>query len=162
MTRRDEAACMRRDELNEMDWVIPASRHKSKRDFLLPLSAAAREVLDRVPVIKPRGGRGFMFTTSGRAPISGFSKFKKNFDRLCGVTGWTHHDIRRTGRSLLSRAGIPTEHAEIALGHVIPGVRGVYDRHDYVEEKRRAFEALAAQIERILNPQQNVVQLRSG
>jgi hypothetical protein len=33
----------------------------------------------------------------------------------------------------------------------------VYDRHEYLEEKRRAFEALAAQIARIVNPQANVV-----
>jgi hypothetical protein len=40
-------------------------------------------------------------------------------------------------------------------------VRGVYDRHEYLEEKRYAFEALAAQIERILNPKENVVALRA-
>jgi len=49
------------------------------------------------------------------------------------------------------------DHAERALGHVIGGVRGVYDRHDYLDEKRKAFEALAGHIERILNPQPNVV-----
>jgi hypothetical protein len=53
-----------------------------------------------------------------------------------------------------------TDHAERALGHVIGGVRGVYDRHGYREEKRRAFEALASQIERVLNPPPNVVSLR--
>jgi hypothetical protein len=52
------------------------------------------------------------------------------------------------------------DHVERALGHVIGGVRGVYDRHGYFEEKRDAFEALAAQIERVLNPQPNVVPMR--
>ena len=55
-------------------------------------------------------------------------------------------------RSLMSRAGVPTDHAERCLGHVIGGVRGVYDRHEYLEEKRRAFEALASQVERIVDP----------
>jgi hypothetical protein len=58
---------------------------------------------------------------------------------------------------LLSRAGIGSDHAERCLGHVIGGVRGVYDRHEYLDEKRMAFEALAAQIDRIINPRDNVV-----
>jgi hypothetical protein len=81
-------------------------------------------------------------------------------DENAGVTGWTLHDLRRTARSLMSRAGVPSDHAERCLGHVLPGVRGVYDRHAYHAEKQRTFEALAAQIERIVNPQDNVVPLR--
>jgi hypothetical protein len=62
----------------------------------------------------------------------------------------------------MSRAGVPADHAERCLGHVIGGVRGIYDRHEFSREKREAFEALAAQIERILNPADNVVPLRGG
>ena len=98
-----------------------------------------------------------MFTSRGRVALSGLSGRKAEFDRLCGVSGWTLHDLRRTARSLMSRAGVNSDHAERCLGHVIGGVRGTYDRHEYYEEKRHAFEALAAQIERILNPIENVV-----
>jgi integrase len=73
------------------------------------------------------------------------------------LTRWTIHDLRRTARSLMTRGGIPPDHAERALGHVIGGVRGVYDRHDYFEDKRRAFEVLAQQLERIQSPTINVV-----
>jgi integrase len=73
---------------------------------------------------------------------------------------WTIHDLRRTARSLMTQAGISPDHAERALGHVIGGVRGVYDRHSYFEEKRQAFEALAAQIRRVLDAQPNVVPMR--
>ena len=72
---------------------------------------------------------------------------------------WTLHDLRRTARSLMSRAGVPSDHAERCLGHVLPGIRGTYDRHEYLNEKRYAFEALAALIERIVNPADNVVAL---
>jgi integrase len=75
------------------------------------------------------------------------------------VTGWTLHDLRRTARSLMSRAGVPTDHAERCLGHVITGVRATYDRHEFRAEKKRAFEALATQIELVLNPQHNVAPL---
>jgi len=62
----------------------------------------------------------------------------------------------------MSRAGVPSDHAERCLGHVVGGVRGVYDRHRYNEEMRQAYEALAALIARIVDPQQNVVSIRAG
>jgi hypothetical protein len=52
----------------------------------------------------------------------------------------------------MSRAGVPADHAERALAHVIGGVRGTYDRYSFLPEKRRALESLAALIERIVNP----------
>ena len=54
-------------------------------------------------------GVKYLFTSGGNEPISGFSKFKREFDKACGVTGWTLHDLRRTGRSLMSRAGVPSD-----------------------------------------------------
>jgi integrase len=150
-TRRDEAARMTRREIDGADWTIPAARHKGKHDMLIPLSEAAQALLMDVPVIGRRSG-GFVFTTDGERPLGGFSKFKRAFDQACGVTGWTLHDLRRTARSLMSRAGVPSDHAERCLGHVIGGVRGTYDRHEYHDEKARAFEALAALIDRIVNP----------
>jgi hypothetical protein len=63
----------------------------------------------------------------------------------------------------MSRAKVPADHAERAVGHVIGGVRGTYDRHEYRAEKLAAFEALASLIERIVNPPgENVVPLRSA
>ena len=54
------------------------------------------------------------------------------------------------------------DHAERALGHAIGGIRGVYDRHAFYNEKKRAFEALAGQIDRIINPpENNVIPLRT-
>jgi len=105
------------------------------------------------------------FTTDGKRPLGAFSKYKRKLDGAIlaadakPLPRWTLHDLRRTARSLMSRAGVPSDHAERCLGHVMPGVRGTYDRHEYHEEKRRAFEVLAAQIERILNPQEDVVRL---
>jgi hypothetical protein len=52
----------------------------------------------------------------------------------------------------MSRAGVSSDHAERCLGHVIGGMRGVYDRYAYLAEKRHAFAALAALVERIVNP----------
>lgn len=106
----------------------------------------------------------------GKKPFSGFSKAKAVLDRQISkirkaagrgkMTRWTLHDLRRTGRTLMSRAGIADDHAERAMGHVIAGVRGTYDRYEYLEEKRKAFEALAGLVGLILNPPVgNVVQI---
>jgi len=169
-TRRDEAAKMTRQEIIGSVWTVPATRRKSKTDFELPLSKAATELLAAVPKIE--GKPGWVFTHDGKRAIGGYSKFKAAFDmamlaelrkidRKAKLPGWVVHDLRRTARSLMSRAGIPPRHAEMALGHVIAGVEGVYDRHRYFDEKRAAFEALAQQIDLILNSQSNVIPMRA-
>ena len=145
--RRTEASKMVYGEVDGTDWTLPADRNKSKVDLVRPLSEAALAVIP-----KQTKGCDFVFTTDGKAPISGFSKFKLTFDKECGVTSWTLHALRRTARSLMSRAGVVSDHAERCLGHVIGGVRATYDRHEYHDEKARAFEALASQIDRIVNP----------
>ena len=155
-TRRNEAAHMARQELSGDDWIIPAARYKTKMDHVIPLSQAARDVLKAIPHIK---GNPFVFATGADRPIGGFSKFKLDFDQACGVKGWTLHDLRRTSRSLMSRCGVNADVAERCLGHTIAGVRGIYDRHAYHAEKKAAFEALAAQIDRILHPRDNVIQM---
>jgi integrase len=160
-TRRTEASSMTWSELAGTEWTIPAQRYKTGTAVTLPLSSAARKVLDEILQIQ---GCDFVFSTDGRRPVSGFSTFKLKFDIACGATDWprwTLHDLRRTARSLMSRARINADVAERCLGHVIPGIRGVYDRYTYLEEMRHAFEALAAQVDRIVNPQPNVVGLRN-
>jgi integrase len=146
--RRAEAAAMTWAEIGADGvgpWTLPASRNKTKSDLVRPLSPEARASLPE------RGEAGpYVFSTDrGRTPISGFSKFKARFDRVSGVAEWTVHDLRRTARSLMSRAGVSADVAERCLGHLIPGVRGVYDRHRYLDEMSRAYAALAAQIDRI-------------
>jgi integrase len=153
-SRRNEAAHARRSEITGTDWTIPGARYKTKKDHLVPLSAMARDCL-------PKEDGDFVFTRDGTKPLNG-SNFKAAFDKATGpMPRWTLHDLRRTARSLMSRAGVPSDHAERCLGHVIGGVRGTYDRHEYYEEKRRAFEALASLVARIVDPQERVVSLRS-
>ena len=139
-------------ELADGTWIIPAVRYKTKHDHVVPLSPQASSLL-------PQRNGELVWTRNGRTPMSNYDHHKQAIDRLSGVTGWVIHDLRRTARSLLSRAGIPSDHAERCLGHVIGGVRGIYDRHEYFDEKARAFEALAAQVQRIIDPAENVVSI---
>ena len=68
------------------------------------------------------------------------------------IPNWTLHDLRRTAKTLMARAGVRPDISERVLGHVIAGVEGTYDRHSYADEKRDALEKLAEMIERILSP----------
>jgi integrase len=145
-------------ELDGTDWVLPASRNKVKIDLVRPLSKAAAAMLGEMPRFE---GCAFVFTNDGRRPLGSFDRAKKRFDEASGVMGWRLHDLRRTARSLMSRANVSPDHAERCLGHVIGGTRGTYDRHAFYAEKKHAFELLAAQIECIVNPPQgDVVTLR--
>jgi integrase len=159
--RLSEVAEMEWSELDGSDWLLPAARNKTKIDLIRPLSAAALSVL-------PARTAPFVFSTDGIRPISAFSRLKHAFDAAVTaeagspLPNWMIHDLRRTARSLMSRAGVPSDHAERCLGHVISGVRGTYDRHDFYAEKARAFEALAGIVDRVVNPRDNVVQMKVG
>jgi integrase len=169
--RRTEVARADWREIAGSIWTIPAARYKTKVDHVVPLTAAGQELLGEASPEAAFRAAGFVFSNdSGRHPLAGFSKAKRNLDRVIDeirrarglepMARWTLHDLRRTARSLMSRAGVAADVAERVLGHVIPGVRGVYDRHAYADEKRAALEKLAGLVERIVNPVANVVAMR--
>lgn len=145
--RRTEAAGMTWDELSNGIWTIPAKRVKTGVETALPLSKAALKLLSGIPRIQDCP---YVFTSSGRGPITNFSFSKLQLDMASGVKDWRLHDLRRTARVLMSRAGVNADVAERCLGHVIPGVRGVYDRHKYIAEMGEAFDALAKEIAAIV------------
>jgi integrase len=171
-TRRGESADMSTMELEGDVWTIPAARYKTKLDHVIPLSKTARELIASTAPAKPSKNAHFVFsTTDGTIAFSGFSKSKTALDEKIAeirqhagrapMEDWTFHDLRRTARTLLARAGIRDDIAERCLGHVIKGVEKVYNRYAYLDEKRVAFEALAALVSRILNPTANVEELAS-
>ena len=144
-------------EIGSDVWTIPAGRYKTKIPNEVPLTDSVRVLLG-----EPKKA-GYVFsTTGGKRPFSGFGKAKIALDQKIAeirkrdgrkpMTHWVLHDLRRTARSLLSRTGVPADIGERVLGHVIHGVRGVYDRHSYLDEKRDALTRLAALIETIIGP----------
>jgi integrase len=160
--RRTEVARMRWEEVTGDTWVIPGARYKTGRDVAVPLTETVRQLLG------PPRSQGFVFSSDGgRRSFSGYSKAKVALDARIAelrkkdgrspMPRWTHHDLRRSARSLMSRASVPADIAERVLGHVIPGVRGVYDRYEYLNEKHDALERLAGLINRILHPDEAVV-----
>lgn len=160
--RRDEAREMTWSEVNGTDWTLPADapigRNKIRRDVTRPLSRAAQAVLKSLPVIN---GGDFIFTTDGKTAISD----SKPMTKLRGTCGfkkhWRLHDLRRSARTLLARAGVDSDICERCAGHTIPGIRQIYDRHQYHAEMKRAYAALGGLIERIVaGKSADVVSLR--
>ena len=133
--RRTEAAAMAWTEIDGGDWTLPASRNKTKVDLIRPLSKAALAVLNEC-----RTGSPFVFSIDGKAPISGYSALKEAFDKALPLPRWTLHDLRRTARSLMSRAGVPSDHAERCLGHVIGGIRGSTTDTNIIEKRRKRLK----------------------
>jgi integrase len=149
--RFDKALTMAWVDLDaEGVWRIPTvSKREKPHGGELKLPRLARDLIAALPVFE---GNPFVFAGRGQGHSNGHSKNKARLDRLSGVTDWVVHDLRRTARSLLSRAGVRPDIAERTLGHVQPGVANVYDRHAYFDEKADALAKLAALIDRIVDP----------
>ena len=151
--RRSKVASMRWADVSDSgEWTIPKGPREKHAGGVLVLPPLA---LDIVRARSQLGDNPHVFAAArGNGPLNGFSKSKRALDANLpeGTPGWTIHDLRRTARSLMSRAGVSSDHAERVLGHAIVGVEGVYDRHSYIDEKAEALRKLAGLIDGIVNP----------
>jgi integrase len=172
--RRDEVAGMRWSELDRQSatWTIPADRAKNGKVHIVPLPAGVIAELDTLVTAThvtacakalddtswPKAG--YVLTTTGRKPISGFSKAKAALDAaiIKGCEGeplddWRVHDLRRTVATGLQRMGVRFEVTEAVLNHVSGakgGVAGIYQRHDWKDEKKAALSAWAAYVSKLV------------
>src|SRR5262249_1974032 len=105
--RRDEASLLTWDEVRAGVWELPAARNKTKLPLARPLSSAALAVLES----QRRDGSAYVFTNDSKTAFQDFSRSKRAFHAATGTSGWTLHDLRRTARSIMSRAGVNSEPA---------------------------------------------------
>jgi integrase len=160
--RRDKVASMRWADVSvDGTWTITSEAREKGNAGELVLPSAAVEVIRAQPRYDENE---FVLAGRGKTHFNGYSKAKQAFDLKVAAAGhdlpqWQLHDLRRTARSLMSRAGIRPDVAERVLGHAILGVEGVYDRHSYRDEKAHALKALASLIGIIVSPVDNVVPL---
>jgi integrase len=161
--RRSEAAEISDKEIKDGVWHLSPDRTKNKRAHTVPLSQPAIAVLDAVERIKGRSG--YIITTTGETPISGFQKTRLNIaehmaaiaekerGEAVEIPHWTFHDLRRTAATGMARLGIPVRVTEAVLNHVSGsggGIVAVYQRHDFADEKRQALESWAVAVQDIL------------
>ena len=139
----------------------------NKQVSVVPLSDMTRKIIAKVPIIDNAKPGDFVFSVDGHKSIGGWSLRKAKLDRMMleelqrqarqqgedppvSLPPWQFRDLRRTARTLMSRAGIQTEIAELCLGHARDPMVQTYDRFDYVPQQREAFAKLATWVERIV------------
>jgi integrase len=140
--RLDKVTTMRWEDIKDGVWTIATEKREKGNAGELVLPAMAVTIIDAQPHRSP-----YVF-----GPSRSLGRMKAAIDKAVPMPHWTLHDLRRTARSLMSRAGVLSEHAERVLGHVIPGVEGIYNRHEYEKEKADALRKLAGLIAMIVNP----------
>ena len=171
--RREECAGISWTEVDQSrsEWVIPANRAKNRTAHNVPLNALAVAVLDLQAKDGEWPKKGLIFTTTGVTAVSGYSRAKARLDELIAKRNdhepfapWRLHDLRRTLATGLQRLGVRFEVTEAVLNHVSgskSGVAGVYQRHDWKQEKRDALDAWARHVEAVVagSDKTNVISL---
>lgn len=137
-------------DLKQRLWTIPPERFKSSVPQVVPLTNEMLAILNEIP----RFNSGeFLFSASwGKTPVAGFSKPKQRLDKRMGVSDWVVHDIRRTVRSHFSALPVEQHVRELTIGHALKGLNKVYDRYEYLDERRRCLELWQRRLTGILNP----------
>jgi integrase len=148
--RRQEVACLRWEELDLVQriWTLPKSRTKNAKAHVVHLSHHS------LIVLKDTERRaGFVFSFDGAKPFNVFSRAKYRLDQLSGVTGWRFHDLRRTCVSGMARLGVAPHVADKILNHqsgTISGVAAVYQRHQFLAERKEALERWGSHVAHIV------------
>ena len=167
--RRDEVIRMVRAEVEGDLWTLPPERTKNSLEHLVPLAPPALSILEAVPRIA--GAAGYVFTRSGSAPMSDYTSTKARLDKAmlaiaredAAAAGrdpdgvelkpWRLHDLRRTASTGMARLGIPLHVTEAVLNHrsgTLGGLAGIYNRYQYLDEKRAALATWAAHVNGIV------------
>lgn len=160
--RREEVTGLDWDELDRegREWRLPSHRTKNGEPNSVPLNDLAIAELDLAAKGEKWPKHGRVFPTSTGAGFTGYAKGKDKLDRLIGETygqplpPWRLHDLRRTLATGFQRLGVRFEVTEAVLNHVggsKSGVAGVYQRHDWKEEKRDALRSWNDHVAEILN-----------
>ena len=130
---------------------LPGSRTKNERAHQIQLSVQTLKILLSLPKVE---GQDFLFSTNGKTPVSGFSKVKKRLDMLCGVTNWRFHDLRRSFATHSSeKLSVSPVIVDKILNHrtgQVRGVTAVYQRGEYLAERREALQKWGDYIERLV------------
>lgn len=146
--RRTELAGMRWAEIDrdQAIWTIPAARTKSRRAHVVPLTTVALQILDGIQQTGP-----WVFSTTQATPIQGFTWAKRRLDawlaeRVEKIEPWHNHDLRRTGKTGMSRLKVAPHVKDAVLSHARPGMDRIYDMYDYLDEKRDALDKWARHV----------------
>jgi len=148
--RREEVAKLAWEELDlsQRVWTIPKHRTKNAKPHVVYLSEESMAVLQRMEKHGPHA-----FASHGSKPFQHFAFAKRKLDELARVTGWRLHDLRRTCVSGMARLGVAPHVADKILNHqsgTISGVAAVYQRHQFLSERKDALERWGTHVSKIV------------
>lgn len=161
--RRDEVSGMAWNELDQRtaEWRLPPARTKNNVKHLVPLNSIAMRELDALAGGERWPTNGYVFTTTGRSPVSGYSRMKRQLDALISlanggrpIASWRLHDLRRTFATNMQRLDVRFEVTEALLNHISgsrAGVGGIYQRHDWGPEKADAVARWASKLHALVD-----------
>lgn len=136
-------------------WEISAADMKAGTAHVVPLSSAVVKLLkaQRAAV-----GRDATYVLEGGRS----RRLRHGVTEAIGLEDFAPHDLRRTAATIMARAGVQRFVIGRVLGHIDRTVTNVYDRHEYLSEKRVALETLARKITAIIESRQsdNVVSFK--
>lgn len=152
LTRKSEAVEARWAEIDfdKAVWQIPAERMKARRAHNVYLSRQAIELLQYMHTLAE--GSPFVFPARGKPDIpmavsSANRAIKKTLELAAkdGITiaDFTVHDLRRTASTLLHEQGYNSDWIEKALAHEQQGVRAVYNKAEYADQRRQMLQEWA-------------------
>lgn len=162
--RRGEVTFAKRShfDLEAAAWSIPPELQKTEgatkaptEAHLVPLSPLAVELVRKLMALA--GESEWLLPSQytakkHSAPYSerALTRAVKENQEHFGIPHWTPHDLRRTASSTMTKIGIPRLHVEKVLNHSTDDIAEVYDRHDYLPEKRAALEKWATHLAEII------------
>lgn len=155
------------EEADGVWWTVPKSMTKGAHrsaatDLRVPLIGRALEIVQRLrcdgwlfPSVSRQGAVGHQMQTYMQSKVNYLQPYCKSrpdhVRQRLSVTHWSPHDLRRTGRTLLASMGCPNEVGEAILGHVQPGVIGIYNQFKYNAERRHWLTLLNVRLEDSIN-----------
>lgn len=178
--RPGEVAGMKWEQIEDDWWILPPELTKTRTENRVPILPMMSELIEQAK--KYSASSEYVFV-SPRNPLCGFNKSKKAEPReadtsisvwamsyalrhhreklkMVDLPFYTPHDLRRTLRTRLAEVGVSDVIGERIMGHKLPGVLGIYNRHSYDIEKRQALALWERRLQELLgvaDPQQNVV-----
>jgi len=161
--RRAEVAEMRWSELDfeKRLWTLPSQRAKNGRQHTIPITDTMLEFLRKVPKFIRSD---YVFTTTGKSPVSGFGRMKERLDKALpeGTEPWIIHDLRRTMSTNMAMLGVPQPVTEALLNHktgVVSGVAAIYNVYSYADEKREALGAWSQHMMKLVGSNNDAIEV---
>ena len=153
--RRNEVAGMQWSELDleRATWTIPKERSKNGLAHIVHLSPQAMTIIQAKPQFIGEG-------------ISGYSRAKEILDKRMpsDIPAWRIHDLRRSAASGMAEIGLAPHVIDRVLNHVQGKLKRIYQRFDYMEERKRALCAWGAHVQALVTEApkaDNVVPMRA-